>query len=231
MGVRRRRDRAGGPRARDGGEEDPLTHAVTVGARFRAEEGYAEIRGAARGDRDGDGGAVGPVLVLDGESGLSEAGEEVRRDEDLDAVFLRVDVIFGVGAGDHDATVREKDGFGVVEARDDGVGHGGDARTDRLRRVVEERVEVGRGGEAEAGGALMGAVEDQIGAVGEGGDAGHDALRGHALQGPLWRRGFGLRGDAIVQGDARVGGRSTADQDLKWVRVGCVLRHEDGGSL
>ena len=123
MRVRRRGNRARGPRARDGGEEDPLTHAVAVRARLGAQERHAQVRRAALCDGDGDGGAVCPVRVLDREGGLREAGEEVGRDEDFDAVFFGIDVVFGVGAGDHDAAVLEEDCFGMVEAGDDGVAH------------------------------------------------------------------------------------------------------------
>ena len=77
----------------------------------------------------------------------------------------------------------------------------------------------------------MGAVEDEVSAVGQGGDAGHDALGGHALQGPFRIRGFGLRGDAVVEGDAGVGGGAAADEDGEGVGIGCVLGHEDGGSF
>ena len=206
MRVRRRRDGARRSRAGHGGEQDALAHAVAVGARFGAEERHADVGGAAGSDGDGDGGAVGPVCVGDGVGGLGVAGQEVGRDEDLDAVFLGVDVVLGVGARDHDAAVLEQDGFGVVEAGDDRVGHDGDALADGLGGVVEEGVEVGRGGEAEAGGALVRAVEDQVGAVGEGGDAGHYALGGHAFQGPFRGGGFGLGGDAVVEGVAGVGG-------------------------
>lgn len=228
MRVRRRRNRTRRPRARDGWEEDPLPHAVTMRTRLGAEERNAQIRRAAFGDRDGHRRAVRPVRVLNREGRLRETREEVRGREDLDAVFLRIDVIFWIGAGDHDAAVLEEDGFGVVEAGDDGVCHDGDAGADGLAGVVEEGVEVGRGGEAEAGLALVGAVEDQEGAVGEGADAGHDALRGHALQGPLRRRGFRLGGDAVVESDACVGGRAAADQDGQGISVRCALRHEHG---
>ena len=228
MRVRRCRNRTRRPRARDGREEDSLSHTITMRARLRAQKRNAQVRRAAFRHRDGNRRAVRPVRILNRERRLREAGEEIRRREDLDAVFLRIDVIFWIGARDHDAAVLEEDGFRVVEAGDDGVCHDGDAGADGLAGVVEEGVEVGRGGEAETGLALVCAVEDQVGAVGEGADAGHDALRGHALQRPLRRRGFRLRGDAIVKGDACVGGRSTADQDGQWIRVRCMLRHEDG---
>lgn len=158
MRVRRRRDGARGAAARDGGEEDALAHAIAVRARLGAEEGDAQVGGAARRDGDGEGGAVGPVRVLDGVAGLGEAREEVGRDEDFDAVFLRVDVVLRVGTGDHDAAVLEEDGFRVVQAGDDGVAHDGDARAHGLAGVVEEGVEVGLGGEAEAGDACDCAV-------------------------------------------------------------------------
>ena len=114
MRVRGRRNRARGARARDGGEQDPLTHAITMGAGFCAEEGNAQIGGTALCDGDGDGGAICPVFIRDVERRLREAGEEIWRCEDLDAVFFRVDVVFGVGTGDHDAAVLEEDGFGVI---------------------------------------------------------------------------------------------------------------------
>lgn len=229
--VRRRRDGARRARARHGREEDALAHAVAVGARLGAQQGDAEVRGAAGRDGDGDGGAVRPVLVCDGVGGLGVAGEEVGRDEDLDAVLLGVDVVFRVGARDQDAAVLEEDGFGVVEAGDDGVGHDGDALADGLGGVVEEGVEVRGGGEAEARGALVRAVEDQVGPVGEGGDAGHDALGGHALEGPCRGGGFGLGGDAVVEGVAGVGGGAAADEDGEGVGVGGFLGHEDGGAF
>lgn len=228
MRIRRRRNRTRGPRARDGREENPLPHTITMGAGLRAQERNAQIGRAAFRHRDGNRRTVRPVRIRNRERRLRETREEIRRREDLNAVFLRIDVIFRIGARDHDAAVLEEDGFGVVEAGDDGVCHDGDAGADGLAGVVEEGVEVGGGREAEAGLALVGAVEDQVGAVGEGADAGHDALRGHALQGPLRRRGFGLRGNAVVEGDACVGGRAAADQDGQWIRVRCLLRHEDG---
>lgn len=231
MRVRRRRDHAHIPRARNGREQDALTHTAAMRAGLGADEGDAQIGRAARGEGKGHHGAESPVFILEGEGRRGEAGEEVGRDEDLDAVFLRVDVVLWVRAGDEDAAVLEEDGFGVVEAGDDGVAEDGDAGADGLGGVVEEGVEVGSGGEAEAGGALLGAVEDEEGAVGEGADARHDALRGHALQGPLRGCGFGLRGDAIVEGDAGVRGRSTADEHRQGVRVGRVLGQEDGGSF
>ena len=206
MCIRRRRNRTRITRARNGGKQDALTHAITMGAGFGPEERHAEISGAAGSNGNGDASAVRPVFIRDGEIRLRQAGEEIRRDENLDAVFLRVDLILGVGAGDEDATVLHDDGFGVVEAGDDGVCHDGDAGADGLRGIVEEGVEVWGGGEAEAGLALMGAVEDEISAVGQGGHAGHDAGRGHALQGPFRGCGFGLGGDAVVEGDALVGG-------------------------
>ena len=71
MRVRRRRDRTRASPARDGGEQDALTHAVAVGARLGAEERNAQVRRAARGDGYGDRGAVGPVRVLDGVAGAA----------------------------------------------------------------------------------------------------------------------------------------------------------------
>jgi hypothetical protein len=66
----------------------------------------------------------------------------------------------------------------MVETDDSCVGHDAHAVVDRLARVVEHSVEVGLGGETEAGTALLAAVHDDVGSVGEGGDAGNYALGG-----------------------------------------------------
>jgi hypothetical protein len=100
--------------------------------------------------------------------------------EDLDAVFFGegIDgvgvVACGVGAGDEDAAVEEDDGFGVVEARDGGVGHYGHALVYGLCWVVEYGVVVWGSAEAEAGFAVLSPVEYQVGTVRETGHAGHD---------------------------------------------------------
>lgn len=89
-------------------------------------------------------------MVLKREDGASEAGEEIRRREDLDTVFLRVHAILRIGARDHDAPVGEEDGFRVVEARDGGVGHNGHAGVGCEGGVVEDGVEVGLAAETES---------------------------------------------------------------------------------
>ena len=94
-----------------------------MGAGDGAEERDAQRATGARGDGEGDGLAVGPVGGVDAEYWGCGAGEEVRRLEHLDAVFLRVLRVFRVGARDEHAAVHEEDGFGVVEARDGRVGH------------------------------------------------------------------------------------------------------------
>ena len=165
VSVRRRGDSTGGASARDGGEKDALTHAITMGAGLGAQERHAQIGRAALRHCERDRRAIRPVFIRDGEIRLGEAGEQVRRHEDLDTVFLRINFIFGIRARDEDATVLEDKGFGMVEAGDDCICHDGDALTDRLGRVVEEGVEVWGRGEAEAGLALEGAVEDEISAV------------------------------------------------------------------
>ena len=225
VGVGRGGDGAGIAGTGEGGEEGAGTHAVAVGAGLGAHHGDAHGGGRAleEVDGDGDGLGVGPVGVGDGEGRLGVAGEEVGRDEDLDAVLLRVDAVLGVGAGDHDAAVAHEDGFGVVEARDGGVGHDAHAGVDRFGGVVQHRVEVGRGGEPEAGDALVGAVEDEEGAIRQGRHARDDALRRHALDRPVLARHFGLDGDAVVDGDAGAGGGAAADEDGE--RRG-VRRHE-----
>ena len=69
----------------------------------------------------------------------------------------------------------------MVETCDDGVGHDAEAGVDGLLGVVENGVEVGAGGETEAGDAVGGAVENEICTIGEGGHAGDDSLRGLEL--------------------------------------------------
>lgn len=158
--------------------------------------------------RDAEGkGDVGlvvcPVLVCNRKSWPGEAVEEVRGHKDLDAVFIGVDAVLGVGARDEDAAVEEGDGFGVVHSRDGGVGHDGHAAVNGLGGVVEHGVQVGGVGEAETGHAVLRAVDDEVCSVGEGRHAGHDALGGHALDGPDGVGGVGVGGHAVVQ---RVGG-------------------------
>ena len=175
--------------------------------------------------------AVGPIAVGDGVAGSGGAVEEVGRGESLDAVFLGVLAVLGVGAGDHDAAVLHEEGFRVVEARDDGGGEDGHAGADGLGGVVEDGAEVGQGGEPEAGDALLGAVEDQVGAVGQGGDAGHDAPRGHAFERPLGVGRVGLGEDAVVERDGGAGVGAAAEEDGERVGVGGELGEEDGGAL
>ena len=231
MRVGRGRDGAGISPARDGREEDALAHAIPVGAGLGADEGDLDVVRAAGGNGDGDRSAIIPILIRDREGRLRQARKEVGGDEDLDAVFLWVFPVLRVGAGDEDAAVLEEDSLGVVEAGDDGVGHDGEARADRESGIIENGVEVGVGGEAEAGHALARAVEDEEGAVCEGGDAGQDALGGHALEGPCGVGVFGLGGDAVVEGDGGAGVGATADHEGQGGGVWCVLGQEYSGAL
>lgn len=64
----------------------------------------------------------------------------------------------------------------MVEAVDSGVGHYCEARVDGFTGVVEDGVVVWLTGEAEAGEALLGAVEDEICAVWEGDYIGQKAF-------------------------------------------------------
>ena len=232
IGVGGRSEGASAATAGDSGEEGALAHAVAVSGGFGAEQGEAG-GGAGEGADVGDGNllAVGPVAIGEGVGGAGGAGEEVGRGEGLDAVFLRVLAVLGVGAGHEDAAVLHEERFRVVEARHDRRRQDGHARPHRFGGIVEDGAQVGLGGEAEAGDALLGAVEDQVGAVGQGGDAGHDAARGHALERPLRVGRVGLGEDAVVErdGGARVG--AAADEDGEGVRVGGELGQEHGGAL
>ena len=60
-----------------------------------------------------------------------------------------------------DPTTVTHRGLRVVETRHDGLVEDGDARADGLGRVIEERLEVGVGREAEARHSLLGAVDDE----------------------------------------------------------------------
>lgn len=168
--------------------------------------------------------AIGPIDVGDVELRSAGVTHEVRRDEDFDAVFLGVLAVFRVGARNQHAAVIHEDGFTVVETRDGCVGHDGHAVADGFGGVVEDGVEVGVVGETKAGVALVGAVGDEVGAVGEAAHTRHDALGGHAFEGPIGVGGVWGDGHAVVQGDARAGGGAAADEDLQ----GIVIRGDLG---
>ena len=204
-----------------------------MGAADGAHERDLHRRSRALVQRDLDlvGLAVGPVRGGDGVGGRGQARHAVGRDEDLDAVLLRVDAVLGVGARDHDAAVVHEDGLGVVEARDGGVGHDAHALVDGRGGVVEDGVEVGPVGEAEARDAVGCAVEDDVGPVGEGGDARHDALRRHALQRPHWIGDLGLGGDAVVDGGGGAGRGAAADHEGDGGGVRRVLGHQHRSPL
>ena len=231
--VRRRGDGARGAGAGERREDGALAHAVAVGAADGAHERdlHRGRRALVQRDRDLDALAVCPVRVDDGVGGRGQAGHAVGRDEDLDAVLLRVDAVLGVGARDHDAAVGHEDRFRVVQARDRRVGHDAHALVDGRGGVVQDGVEVGPVGQAEACHAVRGPVEDEVRSVREGGDARHDALRRHALQRPHRVRDLGLRRDAVVDRRRGAGGGAAADQDGDGRGVGRILGHDDGGAF
>jgi len=119
--VGRRGDGARIARARKCWEERPSPKAVSVRAGDGANEGDTHSRGRAleQVHSDLDLLAVGPVRVGDGERRLRKASAQVRRGVHLDPVLLREAGIFRVGSGNDDATVVQKNGFGVVETIDD----------------------------------------------------------------------------------------------------------------
>ena len=233
MRVRGRRDSASVARTCKSREESALAHTVAMGAALGAHERDPHRgRGALlEGDDDLDSLAIGPILIRDGEGGRGQAGEGVGGREDFAAVFLGVHAVLGIGAGDHDAAVLHENGFGMVKARDGGVGHDAEAGVDGLAGVVEDGVEVGARGETEASSTLMGAVEDQEGAVWEGGHAAHDTLGWHALDDPLRVGDFGLYGNAIVDGDSGTRHRATTDHDSQGGAVRRTEGHDDRGSF
>ena len=72
--VRGRRNRTSIARTADSRKQGTLTHRVAMGTRFRSEHGNARGAAAVEFDGDGDGGAVTPVFVGDGERGARTAG-------------------------------------------------------------------------------------------------------------------------------------------------------------
>jgi hypothetical protein len=178
MCVWRGRDATRVTTAAKGREVNPLAHAVAMGAADGAHEGDLGRGAAGHGDGNGVTVAVARLAVVDGVRGLGGAAHEVGRDEDLNAVLLRVRGGFGVGARDKDAAVLQQDGFGVVQAVDGRVGHDGEARVQRRGRRVQDGVEVRFARQAEAREALLGAVEDQVRPIGEGDHARDDAFGG-----------------------------------------------------
>jgi len=191
--VRRRLHGAAVARAGEGREERALAHGVAVRGAADAHDGDARD-GAGRRVREGVRAAVSPVRVggCHGDGRAHGVAHEVGGHEDLDAVFLGVARVLGVGAGDEDAAIVEEDGLRVVHACNGGVGHDGEAVVDGLGGVIEDGVQVGVGGETEAGDTLVGAVDDEVGAVWQGCHAGHDAPRGlHWSAGVGWMDGRG----------------------------------------
>jgi len=51
----------------------------------------------------------------------------------------------------------------------------------------------------------------------------------HPFNNPRWVGSLGLHGYTIIQGNPKVG--ATADQEGDWVRVGGMLRQQDGGAF
>lgn len=163
INTRRRLDRTRRrARARKRREDSPLPHAIAMRAARRAHEAELRITHIARReiDRDRDLLIIRPIRIRDGQVRLRRAVEEIRRQEDLDAVFFRVHAVLRVRAGDDDAPVLQEGGLGVVEARDDRGGHDAHAAAHGLAGVVQHGAEVGGRGEPEAGDALVRAVYD-----------------------------------------------------------------------
>jgi hypothetical protein len=139
IGIRRRRNRARRcARARERREDCPLAHAIPVSAGRSAHEGELGICRDASWEVDGDrdGLAVRPVRVRNAQRRRRRAIQQIRRHEDLDAVFFWVHAVLGVGAGDDDAPVLEQTRFRVVQARDYCRGHDAHAAADGQGGVV-----------------------------------------------------------------------------------------------
>jgi len=92
------------------GKKCPLTHAVTVGERDSAKQGDLETNSATC-DSEGIHLAVSPIPIRNGECWASRVTHQVRWNEDLDTLFLVVDVVFGIGVGNNDTAITEKNSF------------------------------------------------------------------------------------------------------------------------
>ena len=133
----------------------------------------------------------------------------------------------GIGTGNHDTAVGHQDCFGVVEARDGGVGHDTHALVDGGSGVVEDGVEVGTACKAEAGDTVGGTVENEICSIWKCGDTRHDPLGRHTLQRPLRICCLRLDGDTIIDGGCSPDRGATTDHDGQGSCIRCVHGHQD----
>ncbi len=78
---------------------------------------------------------------------------------------------------------------------------------------------------------MVRAVGDEVGAVGKRRHAAHDTERRQALNLPLGGGSFRVDGHAVVDGVARTVGRTTADQNAKFLSIRVPLGKGNGCSL
>lgn len=110
-------------------------------------------------------GAPGPDCARDCEGRAGKAREEIGRGKDFDAVFLGEISWWGdivtcrIRPRHQYPSVKQDNGFVVIQPCDGRVGHDGHALVDGFGWVVEDGVEVGGRGQTEACHAVLCAIE------------------------------------------------------------------------
>lgn len=99
----------------------------------------------------------------------------------------------------------------MIKPRHRRITHNIHSAMQRSPRIIKHSIEVRILCKTEAGTALLGAVEDQVGAIRESDDVGDDALRGHAFDFPCRGGEGGFCGGAVIEGDFRAWGCAAAD--------------------
>ena len=188
--IGRRRDGTRRPRARKRREENtPAAHDVAVCAR-RSYIGCVSIHSERRSGREPTcderhahrvrraleerhlNRVLSPELPIglrDRKRGLLEPLVQIRRNVHLDPEFLWIGFRLWIRTRNQHATVREERRLGVVQPCDDRVAEDREALADRLRRVIQERVEVGVTRQSESGHTLVGTVQDHVRSASDGG--------------------------------------------------------------